>query len=111
VSESRPPLTSGYEDDTTAVTRVPEELIQASASRELAAMSDEAAEWFLVYEEFIRVKKKNGEPVEGITFDKFQVTLRKNRDAIVQQHACKKVKFTVYVKDGRAALKASPIKE
>ncbi|HEU4410709.1 MAG TPA: MXAN_5187 family protein [Polyangiaceae bacterium] len=107
----RPTLVSGYEDDTTAVTRVPEELIQASASRELAAMSDEAAEWFLVYEEFIRVKKRNGEPVEGITFDKFQVTLRKNRDAIVQQHACKKVKFTVYVKDGRAALKASPIKE
>ncbi len=107
----RPPLASGYEDDTTAVTRVPEELIQASASRELAAMSDEAAEWFLVYEEFIRVKKKNGEPVEGITFDKFQVTLRKNRDTIVQQHACKKVRFTVYVKDGRAALKASPLKE
>jgi hypothetical protein len=107
----RPPLSSGYEDDTTAVTRVPEELIQASASRELAAMSDEAAEWFIVYEEFVRVKKKNGEPVEGITFDKFQITLRKNRDAIVQQHACKKVKFAVYVKDGRVALKASPIKD
>lgn len=111
LSGGRPPLGSGYEDDTTAVTRVPEELIQASASRELAAMSDEAAEWFLVYEEFIRVKKKNGEAVEGITFDKFQVTLRKNRDAIVQQHACKKVKFSVHVKDGRAALRASPIKE
>ncbi|HSQ67372.1 MAG TPA: MXAN_5187 C-terminal domain-containing protein, partial [Polyangiaceae bacterium] len=43
--------------------------------------------------------------------DKFRQTLRKNRDALVQRHNCKRVKFTVYVKDGRASLKATPIKD
>jgi hypothetical protein len=37
--------------------------------------------------------------------------LRKNRDAIIAQHGVDRVKFTVYVKDGKAKLKANPIRE
>jgi len=37
--------------------------------------------------------------------------LRKNRSALMQRHGAVKVKFSVYVKDGRAALKANPIRE
>jgi len=29
----------------------------------------------------------------------------------LQRHACKSVKFSVYVKEGKAALKASPVRE
>ena len=28
-----------------------------------------------------------------------------------QRHGCKRVKFSVYVKEGRASLKATPVKE
>ena len=44
-------------------------------------------------------------------FEKFKNTLRKNRDQLLQRHACKSVKFSVYVKDGKAALKASPVRD
>jgi hypothetical protein len=70
-----------------------------------------AAEWQKVYEEFVAAKQQCGEDVENFTYEKFEVTLKKNEAAIVQRHAASHVKFTVYVKDGKAALKASPIRE
>ncbi len=69
------------------------------------------AEWMEVFDEFIRTKSSCGEPTEGLTFDKFVRTLRKNRDKLVEQHGCNRVKFTVYVKDGHASLKATPVKD
>lgn len=100
-----PPVTRGDDGDATVVGKVPSGLLQASANDE------DTAEWPQVFEDFLRIKKENGESVDGLTFEKFQRTLRKNREALVQQHGCKKVKFTVYVKEGRAALKASPVRE
>ncbi len=75
------------------------------------AAAPEAAEWRGVYEEFVATKRKCNENVEGFTYEKFEQTLKKNRDALVQRHGAKRVKFSVYVKEGKAALKASPIKE
>ncbi len=69
------------------------------------------AEWQQIYEEFVSTKEQCGENVEGFTFQKFSQTLKKNRDALIKRHGAKRVKFSVYVKDGKAALKASPIKE
>jgi hypothetical protein len=73
--------------------------------------SGDPAEWRAVYEEFVRTKQQCGESVDGFTYEKFEQTLKKNRDALVQRHGAKRVKFSVYVKEGKAALKASPIKE
>jgi hypothetical protein len=70
-----------------------------------------AAEWQQVFQEFVATKQQCGEDVENFTFEKFEVTLKKNEAAIVQRHGASRVKFTVYVKDGKAALKASPIRE
>ena len=101
-------------DDATVVSKVPQDLINASATGQFASAGPgetDTAEWPSVFDEFVRVKRQNGEPVEGLTFEKFRSTLQKNRDALVQKHGCKRVKFTVYVKDGRAALKASPVKD
>lgn len=72
--------------------------------------ADELAEWRAVYEEFRSVKQQCGEPVDTLTFEKFKATLQRNKDALVSRHNCTRVKFTVYVKDGKAALKASPVK-
>ncbi len=63
-----------------------------------------------VYEDFIELKKKCGESVESLTFEKFSGKLVQNRDQLIAKYACKAVKFQVYVKDGKAALKATPIR-
>jgi hypothetical protein len=76
-----------------------------------AVDDDGEPEWYAVFAEFVKTKQSCGEATDGVTFDKFKQTLRKNRDALVQRHGVSKVKFTVYVKEGRAALKASPIKD
>ena len=72
--------------------------------------AEELADWKKVYEEFVRVKRDCGEATDGLTFDKFKGTLERNKAALVARHACSFVKFSVYVKDGKAALKASPVK-
>jgi hypothetical protein len=63
-----------------------------------------------VYEDFLELKKKCGEGVENLTFEKFAVKLEQNRDQLIAKYSCKAVKFQVYVKDGKAALKATPIR-
>ncbi|RYE73638.1 MAG: hypothetical protein EOO74_12730 [Myxococcales bacterium] len=73
--------------------------------------ADDTSDWPGVFEDFVRLKKENNESTEGLTYEKFQRTLRKHREALVAQHGCKRVKFTVYIKEGRAALKASPVRE
>ncbi len=75
------------------------------------APSDEEAEWRKVYQDFVATKEQCGEKVEGFTYEKFEQTLKKNREALMTRHQCARVKFSVYVKDGKAALKASPIKD
>lgn len=98
------------EEEATMVAQIPQE-VMAKASGPNPAVNSEEAEWPSVYEEFVKTKKQCGEPTEGLTFEKFRQTLKKNRDALVQRHACKRVKFSVYVKDGRASLKATPVKD
>jgi hypothetical protein len=71
---------------------------------------DELEEWRRVFEEFLALKKQCGEDTGSLTFEKFKGTLQRNKDALVARHNCTRVKFTVYVKEGKAALKASPVK-
>ena len=97
------------EDEQTMVAQPSADLISAASGANPAL--DPAAEWPQVYEEFIRTKRECGEPTDGLTFEKFQQTLKKNRDALMQRHGCKRVKFSVYVKEGRASLKATPVRE
>jgi hypothetical protein len=64
-----------------------------------------------VFHEFLAVRERCGESGDGLTFEKFAIKLRKNRDQLVQKYGCRTVRFQVYVKDGRAALKATPVRE
>jgi hypothetical protein len=111
----RASFTSDEDDEETVVSQVPSEILgQLSADRDTGrppAIEDEATEWRRVYEEFVQLKKECNEATEGISFEKFKNTLRKNRDQLLQRHACKSVRFSVYVKDGKAALKASPVRD
>jgi len=94
------------EDEETMVAQPPPDLMAAAGSA-----GDPPPEWQQVYEEFLRTKRECGEPTDGLTFEKFQQTLKKNRDALMQRHGCKRVKFSVYVKEGRASLKATPVRD
>jgi len=81
------------------------------ADMDLAVGGEKPGNYFQqVYEEFIALKTQCGEPTENLTFERFEKKLRKNEDALIAKHACKSVKFQVYEKDGKAALKASPVK-
>jgi CHASE4 domain len=73
--------------------------------------ASEQAEWRQVYQDFVALKQQCGESTEGFTYDKFEATLRKNRDTLMSRHGAKRVKFSVYVKDAKAALKATPLKD
>ncbi len=64
-----------------------------------------------VFDQFIAVKKSCGESIAGLTYDKFMEKLIRNRDELRAKTGCREVRFTVYVKDGKAALKATPVKE
>jgi len=73
-------------------------------------VSSELDEWRVVFDEYRKVREQCGESTSGLTFEKFQGTLQKNKSAILAKHPADRVRFTVYVKDGKAALKASPVK-
>jgi hypothetical protein len=72
---------------------------------------EEAAHFAHVYDEFVQTKKACGEPTAGLTIDKFLQKLRDNKAQLVAKHGCRTVRFSVYVKDGKAALKATPVRE
>ena len=66
--------------------------------------------WRSVHAEFLRVRDQCGEPVDGLGYDRFRPKLEKNKQQLVEKHGCRTVRFSVYVKDGKAALRATPVK-
>jgi hypothetical protein len=102
---------SGDDDDATMVGSVPADVMAQATGGDGRPSLEETADWAAVFEDFVRTKKECGEAIDGLTFEKFSHTLKKNRDALVKRHGCKRVKFSVYVKDGKASLKATPVRE
>ncbi|WP_426753725.1 MXAN_5187 family protein [Myxococcus sp. Y35] len=124
--------------ETTRVAAIPRELLQASArpptsdaipmppprpaagaqaavplpglGNSAVALSDEQ-HFQEVFREFVSTRERCGEAADGLTYDKFVQKLRKNKEQLVQKYACKTVRFQVYVKEGKAALKATPVKD
>ncbi len=71
----------------------------------------EEEEWQAVFQDFVSLKHQCGENTDNFSFEKFEQTLKKKNDELLTRHGAKRVKFSVYVKEGKAALKASPIME
>jgi len=72
---------------------------------------EEEAHFRHVFDDFVAAKRQCGEPLAGLTQAKFLEKLRDNKSALVSKHGCKTVRFSVYVKDGKAALKATPVRD
>jgi hypothetical protein len=72
---------------------------------------EEEAHFRHIFDDFLAKKRDCGESTAGLTRDKFLQKLRDNKASLVAKHNCRTVRFSVYVKDGKAALKATPIRE
>lgn len=109
------------EDDSAEATRavmIPRELLRAAQGGGVSAaaaapggLSEDEQHFQDVFKEFVATREKCGEPQDGLTYEKFAVKLRKSHEQLVQKHQCKTVRFQVYVKDGKAALKATPLRQ
>jgi len=107
--------------DNTAIRAVPAELLSAmrdEANRDTGmgpapqpTTPEEEAYFESVWVEFSATKANCGEPVEPADFRKFRAKLIRTRAQLIDRFKCKDVRFRVYVKDGKAALKASPVLE
>ncbi len=75
-----------------------------------AATDEEGQHWREVYEQFLARKRECNEPIEGLTFEKFSTTLQKHKDQLITRTGCRAVRFQVYVKEGKATLKATPVR-
>ncbi len=72
---------------------------------------EEEAHFGRTFDDFLDKKRQCGESIVGLSRDKFFQKLRDNKAALVDKHGCRTVRFSVYIKDGKAALKATPVRE
>ncbi len=61
------------------------------------------------FREYTQGLQQTGEPVQGITYEKFSATLTGNADALREKFGCASVRFVVAVGDDRVSLKPIPI--
>jgi hypothetical protein len=89
----------------------PAEALQGAARAAAPSeAADEETHWREVFRDFLRVRQECGEAAEGLTFDRFRQKLESNKSALLTKYGCRTVRFQVYVKEGKAALKATPVK-
>jgi len=63
-----------------------------------------------VYDQYLATRTQCGESNDGLTIDKFRAKLLSNRQQLVAKYGCKSAHFAVYVKDGKAAIRATPVR-
>jgi hypothetical protein len=118
-----------HHPDATRVAEVPEELLRASARLEAEGSpplksppkppplppkpgpAADESHFREIFGEFVSIREQCGETADGLTYDRFAQKLRKSRDQLIEKYRCRTVRFQVYVKEGKAALKATPIKD
>jgi hypothetical protein len=105
-----PPSEADF-NDATAVSPPSDDLVEKSRNTRLHKTDDLEAYFRTIFQGFVELKRKCGEPTENVTYEKFVAKLRDNREQLIKKLGCKSVKFQVYVKDGKAALKASPVRD
>jgi len=107
----------GFNPDATVVAAIPDALLRATAraaapQRPAAPPVDpDEAHFQQVFREFLATRERCGESVGALTWEKFHAKLQKNREQLVAKYGCRTVRFTVYVKEGKAALKAAPVRD
>jgi hypothetical protein len=82
-------------------------------AKEAASEFDEAdlAHFKQVFDEYVDLRQKCGESIAGLSAEKFTAKLQSNREQLVSKHGCRTARFTVYEKDGKAAIRAVPVRD
>lgn len=95
-----------------AAETAPQAPAAAPAAAGPAPLTPESEEehWQQVFQDFLKVREQCREPSEGLTYERFRQKLQKNKESLVQKYSCRAVRFQVYVKDGKTALKATPVR-
>jgi hypothetical protein len=78
----------------------------ATESGEISLVDDS---FRALFEEFVALKRQCGESTASVVYEKFAGKMRASRDSLMSKHGCDEVKFQVYVRDGKAAVKAKPV--
>jgi hypothetical protein len=71
--------------------------------------ADPDASFYQVFQAYVLVRERCRESVEGLSYEQFRQRLQESREKIMRDHGCRGVDFQVYIKEGRAALRATPI--
>lgn len=117
-------ITGDEKPDMTVVASVPADLLAQSAGEaplpdpppppppatENGLDAADRAHFQEVYERFIDLRRRCGEKTTDLAFDRFLKKLTKNRENLIKKYHCRTVRFQVYEKDGKAALKATPVR-
>lgn len=83
--------------------------VTLAAPARASADSDES-HWRGVFDDFVRVRGQTGESGVPVSYDRFRTKLQRNREQLVQRYSCRSVRFQVYVKDGKAAVRGTPLR-
>lgn len=62
-----------------------------------------------LYDEFVTTRRQCGESVDSVSFAGFKRKISKTETAVRDRFDCDEVRFEIYVKGGRAAIKATPV--
>jgi hypothetical protein len=84
---------------------------EASAGAKPAADDEDPDEAHFreTFDKFMALRAETGESA-ALSYDKFAAKLRQNREQLLSRGTARTVRFTVYKKDGRAAIKASALR-
>jgi hypothetical protein len=63
-----------------------------------------------IFEAYVSAREACGQDVSGLSRDKLRTLLEKQEAALRQKLGCANVRFKVVVEDGKAKLKASPVR-
>jgi hypothetical protein len=64
-----------------------------------------------VFDQYLALRAKCGESITAVTMEKFREKLISNREQLVNKYGCRTARFSVYVKDGKAAIRATPVRD
>jgi hypothetical protein len=84
---------------------------EATTSPSAVAGDPDHAHFSQVFDAYVALRQKLGESIVGLSLEKFAAKLQSNRQQIVSKHNCRTAHFTVYEKDGKAAIRAVPVRD
>jgi hypothetical protein len=109
---------SADEEELDAPDAFSSELTEASSApvipepqTESSALSPDEAHVREVFTEYVAARRQCGEPTASLTLDKFRAKLATNREQLIAKYACRTARFSVYIKDGKASIKATPVRD